>query len=52
MKRREKIYLTKKKAERKITNFLVEELRMSIDKDIMNKIIQLTEITWESIDEK
>ena len=52
MKRRERSYLARKKVERKITNFLVEEVRMVIDKAIMNKLIQLTEFPWEVIDEK
>jgi len=52
MKRRERIYLKKKKEERKITNFLVEELRMAIDKEIMHTILLLTEFPWEAIEEK
>ena len=52
MKRRERAYLARKKVERKITNFLVEEVRMAIDKAIIDKLILLTEFPWEAIDEK
>ena len=52
MKRRERTYLAKRKAERKITNFLVEELRRAIDKEIMHKILLLTDFPWEAIEEK
>jgi hypothetical protein len=49
MKRREKIYLTKKKAERKIINILVEEVTMAINKEIMHKILLSTEVPFERI---